>query len=124
MDLPADLANGMTHTLLKNVGNQPPSLSMIVVTPKPRLVKLSILRAGSESIRIGRLARKTAHYVIEIEIGGVARLLAPIVGKQPPDSQVWILQGEAAAFIKSWVRCTRARQCVEPSSSVRVDRNL
>ena len=47
MDLPVDLANGIILTLLKNVGTQPPaSVSMVVTTPKPRLVKLlSRLRA-------------------------------------------------------------------------------
>jgi hypothetical protein len=102
MDLPANLANGMTLTLLKNIGAEPPpTLSMIAATPKPRLVKLAISRAGSEPITIGRLRRKATHYVVKIEIGGVAGLLAPIVGKEPPDSHVWILQGEAPAFIKS-----------------------
>jgi hypothetical protein len=102
MDLPANLANGMTLTLLKNIGvAPPPTLSMIATTPKPRLVKLEISRAGNEAIAIGGLRRQATHYVVKVEIGGVAGMLAPIVGKQPPDSHVWILQGEAPAFIKS-----------------------
>jgi hypothetical protein len=102
MDLPADLANGMTLTLLKNLGaDPPPSLSMIVATPKPRLVRLSISRAGSERIVVGRLARQAAHYVVKVDIGGVSGLLAPLLGKQPPDSHVWILRGDAPTFIKS-----------------------
>jgi len=102
MDLPLDLANGMTLTVLKNIGaDPPPSLSMIVATPKPRLVKLSLSRAGSERIAIGGLARQAAHYVVKVEIGGVSGLLAPLLGKQPPDSHVWILQGDAPTFIKS-----------------------
>jgi hypothetical protein len=102
MELPGDLANGMTLTLLKNIGaDPPPSLSMVVATPKPRLVKLSISRAGSERIAVGGLARQAAHYVVKVEIGGVSGLLAPLLGKQPPDSHVWILQGDAPTFIKS-----------------------
>jgi hypothetical protein len=27
--------------------------------------------------------------------------VAPLIGKQPPDSHVWILEGEAPAFVKS-----------------------
>ncbi len=27
-------------------------------------------------------------------------LVAPLIGKQPPDTQVWILGGEAPAFVK------------------------
>ncbi len=42
-----------------------------------------------------------AHYVLEVDIGGVAGLLAPLVGKQPPDSHVWVFEGEAPALVKS-----------------------
>jgi hypothetical protein len=31
----------------------------------------------------------------------VAGVVAPLVGKQPPDNHVWILTGEAPAFLKS-----------------------
>ena len=102
MELPADLVNGMILTLLKNVGNAPPaSVSMVVTTPKPRLVKLPLSVAGADSFWTGGVARKATHYVVKVEIGGVAGLVAPIVGKQPPDSHVWILGGEAPAFVKS-----------------------
>jgi hypothetical protein len=39
--------------------------------------------------------------VVKVEVGGIAGLLAPILGKQPPDSHVWILGGDAPAFVKS-----------------------
>jgi hypothetical protein len=39
--------------------------------------------------------------VIKVEIGGVAGLVAPLLGKDPPDSHVWILEGEAPAFLRS-----------------------
>jgi hypothetical protein len=39
--------------------------------------------------------------VIKIDIGGLTGLIAPLVGKQPPDTHVWILQGEAPAFVKA-----------------------
>jgi hypothetical protein len=101
-DLPGDLANGMTLTLLKNLGaDPPPTLSMLIATPKPRIVKLSISRVAHDSIAIGGLARNVSHYAVKFEIGGISGLLAPLVGKQPPDSHVWVLGGEAPAFIKS-----------------------
>jgi len=102
MELPADLANGIILTLLKNVGDRPPaSVSMIVTTPKPRLVKLPLSVAGADPFSTGGVARKATHYVVKVEIGGLAGLVAPIVGKQPPDSHVWVLGGEAPAFVKS-----------------------
>lgn len=103
MDLPPDLANGMTPTLLKNVraGAPPPKLSMVVATPKPRLVKLEIAAAGDETFTIGTAAHNATHYVVKIEIGGLAGLVAPLIGKQPPDTHVWVLGGDAPAFVKS-----------------------
>ena len=64
-------------------------------------MKLAITVAGGESFSTGGVARKATHYVLKVEIGGIAGLLAPLLGKQPPDSHVWILGGEAPAFVKS-----------------------
>jgi hypothetical protein len=103
MELPDDLANGIILTLLKNVapGAAAPRLSMVAATPKPRLVKLDITAAGSDPFSIGSSRRRARHYVVKIDIGGFAGLVAPLVGKQPPDSHVWILEGDAPAFVKS-----------------------
>ena len=64
-------------------------------------MKLAITVAGDESFSTGGAGRKATHYVLKVEIGGIAGLLAPLLGKQPPDSHVWILGGEAPAFVKS-----------------------
>ena len=103
MDLPADLANGLIPILLKNVQQDalPSSLSFVAATPKPRLVKIAIAVAGTDPFSIAGSARKATHYVLKVDIGGIAGLIAPLVGKQPPDSHVWILEGEAPAFVRS-----------------------
>jgi hypothetical protein len=100
---PADLANGVILTLLKNVRRDavPSEFSLIVATPKPRLVKLKLQPSREESFSTGGASRKATHYVLKIDIGGLKGLLAPLAGKQPPDSHVWILEGEAPAFVKS-----------------------
>ena len=103
LDVPPDLANGLILTLLKNLqGGAPPNtVSFIAATPKPRLVKLAITAAGEERFSTGGADRKATHYVLRVEIGGIAGLVAPLLGKQPPDSHVWILGGEAPAFVRS-----------------------
>jgi hypothetical protein len=103
LEVPPDLANGMILTLLKNVQSDAPpkTISFVAATPKPRLVKLAITVAGEEPFSTGGAARKATHYVLKVEIGGISGLLAPLLGKQPPDSHVWILGGEAPAFVKS-----------------------
>ncbi len=103
LKLPPDLANGLVLTLLKNLNpdEQAPQLSMIVATPKPRIVKLSIRLLGKEPFILAGSRREALHYVIKVEIGGLAGLVAPLVGKQPPDAHVWIIGGEAPTFVKS-----------------------
>ena len=99
----ADLANGMMLTLLKNVraGAVPAELSLVVATPKPRVVTLKLASAGEETFSTGGMRRKAIHYIVKVDIGGLAGLVAPIVGKQPPDSHVWILARDVPAFVKS-----------------------
>src|SRR5258708_11564210 len=103
LKMPPDVANGMVLTLLKNI--QPDAaqmkVSMVAATPKPRLVDLAITPRGEEPFSVGGASRKAAHYVVHVEIGGAAGLVAPLLGKQPPDTHVWILGGEAPAFVKS-----------------------
>ena len=105
LKLPPDLANGLILTLLKNLGPDAPPLevSMVVATPKPRLVKLAITAQGAEPFSLGATKHKATHYVVKVQIGGLAGLIAPLLGKQPPDSHVWIEGGEAPAFVKSEV---------------------
>jgi hypothetical protein len=103
LKLPPDLANGLVLTLLKNLGPDPPPLEvpMVVATPKPRLVKLAISSQPKDPFSLAGSAREALHYAIKVEIGGIAGLVAPWLGKQPPDSHVWILGGEAPTFVKS-----------------------
>jgi len=103
LDLPPDLVNGIIIVLLKNVSatNPPPAVSYVAATPKPRIVKLLISSVGSDAFSTAGLGRRATHYDIKVEIGGLAGLLAPILGKQPPDNHVWILEGAAPAFVRS-----------------------
>jgi hypothetical protein len=103
LKLPPELANGLVLTLLKNLRpeDQLPQLSMVVAAPKPRVVKLSISAQGKDPFTVAGSRREALHYVIKVEIGGLAGLVAPLLGKQPPDAHVWIIGGEAPTFVKS-----------------------
>jgi hypothetical protein len=103
MELPSDLANGMMVTLLKNIAPDAPSttVSMLFATPKPRLVKLVITPVGKEPFSVGRASYKATRFNVKIEIGGLAGLIAPLVGKQPKDTSVWIVGGDAPGFVRS-----------------------
>ncbi len=103
MDLPSNLANGIIITLLENVdpAGTPVTLGFVAATPSPRLVTLVVSNGGTSRFSIGDSVRTSTDFVLKTEIGGLAGLVAPIVGKQPPDAHVWIFSGEASAFVKS-----------------------
>src|SRR5438477_4222634 len=101
-DLPPDVANGLLFTLVKHIQPNVPqtTVSMVATTPKPRVVKLEILPEGEKTIASGNTKHETVRYVVKVKIGGVAGMMAPLLGKQPPDTHVWVLTGNAPAFVK------------------------
>jgi hypothetical protein len=102
LNLPPDLANGMVPVLLKNLSaGTSLAASMVVAAPKPQLVKLAITPDGEDGFLVGDTRRTAVRYVVKVEIGGVKGALAPLVGKQPPDTKVWIVGGPAPVFVRS-----------------------
>ena len=102
MALPPDLANGLIPMLVTNADPAiETTLSMLVATPKPRIVQLKISLAAEDSFSVGGATAKAAHYVIKIDIGGITGVAAKVVGKQPPPVQMWIAAGKAPVFLKS-----------------------
>jgi hypothetical protein len=103
LELPADVANGILFTLLKNIQRSAPrtTVSYVAATPKPRLVNLEIIPQGQKPFSIGSYSHKAIHYVVKVKIGGVAGLVAHLMGKQPPDTQAWVLSDDAPAFVRS-----------------------
>lgn len=103
MTLPPDLGNGLIPTLLMNLRAGTPQLEvpMVVAAPKPRLVKIVVNAQGTDPFSLVGFSRDALHYVAKVDIGGVAGVVAPMVGKQPPDMQIWILGGDAPVFVKS-----------------------
>lgn len=104
LDAKPDLANGLVPTLIADIDPKAPKtvLSMVAPTTKPRLVKLEITPLGEDSFTVGGSGpRKATVYNVKVVIGGVAGVVAPIVGKQPPDTRVWVVGGKAPGFLKS-----------------------
>jgi hypothetical protein len=102
MKLPADLANGIVSVLMENLkaGEADPSFSMVVLTPKPRVVKLVVSNRGEDEVTVEGVARKATHYDLKIDLGGLAGVVAPLIGKAPPDIQMWVIGGTATTFAR------------------------
>jgi hypothetical protein len=101
MTLPEDVANGLLFTLLKNVRRDPSAttVSMLAATPRPRLVKLVISPVGEEVFSVGSAMHTSIQYDVKVE--GLVGFFASLVGKKPPTTHVWVLDGEAPTFVKA-----------------------
>jgi hypothetical protein len=55
---------------------------------------------GEVRFSVGGTARKAIDYVLHVELGGLTGIIAPMIGKQPPNYHIWILGGTAPAFIR------------------------
>jgi hypothetical protein len=101
-DLPQDLANEMIPLIIENIPSGAPetTVSMLVATPKPRVVKLVTSPRGEEPFAVVGSSRQGIRYEIKIDLGGVAGVVAPLIGKDPPNIQVWIVGGQAPTFIR------------------------
>ncbi len=100
--MPPDVYNGIASSILMNVSPATPETKIAVVVPgkSPRIVHLSMKNAGEVEFTLGGKPRKATDFVVHVEIGGVAGVIAPLVGKEPADYHVWILTGADPAFIR------------------------
>jgi hypothetical protein len=102
MQLPPDLANGMMSLVVENFPKQTSEMkvSYLAGTSKPRVVQLSVKPDGEDRFEIGGVSRRANRFNIHTELGGMAGVVAPMIGKQPSDIKVWIVPGEVPAFLK------------------------
>lgn len=102
MDLPADLVNGMIYLVAENFPSKRDELktSYLVIDPKPRIVTFSLKPEGEDRVDVGDASRQAERFNIHIEIGGVAGVIASMIGKQPSDIKLWVMGGEAPMLIR------------------------
>lgn len=102
LDLPDDVANGLLFILLKNVNPSAPqtTVSYVAAFPKPRIVKWIISPGPEKTITFGFVSLKAQHYIVKTKIGGAAGIIAPLMGKLPPDLHVWLVKSEAPTFVE------------------------
>lgn len=103
MDVPADLVNGMVPIVLKNISlDAETKLPMLAPSAKPRIIHLAIKTIDDNATySVAGSKHKAIHFNIHIEIGGVAGVVAPLVGKQPPDTHIWVSAGHSPTFLRS-----------------------
>lgn len=100
--MPADLYNGLVTPVIKNISRDAgeTKVSMIVAAPKPRIVTLDIMPQAPETFYLAGIPHKGMVFEIKIELGGIAGVIAPVIGKQPPNIFMSIEGGELPAFLR------------------------
>ncbi len=101
MDLPPDLANALLLTLVLNLDPATPKTDfpLLVGTTSLRLVHLGVTPTGKVPFRAGN-SKKAQEFTGHFEIGGIAGVIAPVVGKQPKDIHFLIQEGEPPTFVR------------------------
>jgi hypothetical protein len=102
MDLPADVSNGLPPNLLLNIlpSTAETRISYVVPGKKPRLIQVSIKPTGSLAFTVGGLRRRATDFTLHVELGGVASVIAPMIGRQPADYHIWLQSGAPPAFVR------------------------
>lgn len=103
LDLPPDLANGFLLNVLKNISpdTKETKVSYLGAAPKPRVVHLSITPNGEETFSVAGARHKATVFGVKVEIGGIAGMIAPLMGKQPSDTKIWVVHEGAPAFVRA-----------------------
>jgi len=101
-DLPDDLANGFVGTLLLNVPHNTAPFRVGILTPfgGGRLIRILISPEGEQPFRKTGQTLKAAVFRIHPELGGILGVIATLLGLQPKDVMVWVLEGEEPAVVR------------------------
>lgn len=101
LQLPPDVYNGMVLTVVKNLPKGAgETVHMVAFTPKPRLIQLELAPKGEHKVLVGELTKTAIHYVLRPQLGFWLKLFAKLLGRVPPDYQVWIIPDEVPAFAR------------------------
>jgi hypothetical protein len=102
MEMPADVANGLAILLVQNVARDvaPFQVSLVAPTGKGRLVKLAIAPDGEQPFHVAGRTRKATIFRVHVDLRGVAGVVAPVIGKEPKDTMIWLLEGDVPALVR------------------------
>jgi len=102
IELPDDLANGFIGTLLLNVppNTAPFRVGLLAPVIGGRLVRLLISPEGEQPLQTAGQTLKATVFRIHPELGGIVGVIASLLGLQPKDVMVSVLEGEEPAIMK------------------------
>ncbi len=99
VDFPANIANGMLTTAIKNMPDAAQEADVTYYSDG-RLVRLEIFHEGTGKYWVAQRQFSAKRYVVKIKIGGLAGMVAPLLGKQPQDLHAWYMEGEPPLMLR------------------------
>jgi hypothetical protein len=102
IDLPNDLANGFVGTLLLNVSPNRAPFRAGILAPVfgGRLIRILVSPQGEQPFQRAGQTLKATVFRIHPELGGILGVIAKLLGLQPKDVMVWVLEGEQPAVMR------------------------
>ncbi|MES2305207.1 MAG: hypothetical protein V4558_06855 [Gemmatimonadota bacterium] len=101
LELQPDIANGLVIILAKNLDVRTPRrVQLVAFTPKPRLIELEFVPAGTVRIRPGPRAETAQEFILKPRLGPLVGFFAHVLGKHPPDSRAWIVRDDVPTFLR------------------------
>ena len=96
MDLPQDLANGFVGTLLLNMPHnlRPFRVAMLAPAGGGRLIPILISPESEQAVQLRGQTFRAIVFRIHPELNGFVRVFARLLGLEPKDVIVWVLEGE------------------------------
>src|SRR5438270_1552458 len=102
IEVPDDLANGFVGTLLLNApqNTTPFRVGMLVPVNGARLIRILISPEGEQTFHTTGQTRSAMVFRIHPELGGIVGVIASLIGLQPKDVMVWVLEGDEPAVVR------------------------
>ncbi|MEO5799781.1 MAG: hypothetical protein ABIZ70_12900 [Gemmatimonadales bacterium] len=101
LEMPPDVSNGLPIVLLKNLTrHDTQTVHLVAFTPAPRMIKMRLAPMAESRILNGAQREMMVQFDLKPEVGGIAGVLAKLLGKIPPDSHVWIVTQDAPMFVR------------------------
>jgi hypothetical protein len=100
--IPFDLANGIVTQILQNMRDDTAEtkVSYVLPTSKPRLATLVITHAGEDTYTLAGERQTAKKLELKVDLGGLAAIIAPALGKEPKPTYAWMAGGRVPMFIR------------------------
>lgn len=101
VEVPDDVYNGMTTTLLRNLAaGAGADVHLLAFTPGPTLLEVALAPEGTDPFWVAGRRSTATRFVVTPKVVGVKGVLASVVGKQPEPLRIWLTTGRVPTFVR------------------------